>query len=128
MKRISILIISALSLLLSAVPTGAQPVGRRVELPVSDMVKTATFDGKGFLWIGTTAGLMRYDGYNFQQIRNTLKNPSILSDNGIEALAANGHGSLWIATDNGITRLELASLGSPAYRMPTPRQSLVYCT
>lgn len=127
MKRISILIISALSLLLSAVPTGAQPVGRRVELPVSDMVKTATFDGKGFLWIGTTAGLMRYDGYNFQQIRNTLKNPSILSDNGIEALAANGHGSLWIATDNGITRLELASLGSHVYRMPTPRQSLVYC-
>ena len=127
MKRISILIISALSLLLSAVPTGAQPVGRRVELPVSDMVKTATFDGKGFLWIGTTAGLMRYDGYNFQQIRNTLKNPSILSDNGIEALAANGHGSLWIATDNGITCLELASLGSHVYRMPTPRQSLVYC-
>ena len=127
MKRISILIISALSLLLSAVPTGAQPVGRRVELPVSDMVKTATFDGKGFLWIGTTAGLMRYDGYNFQQIRNTLKNHSILSDNGIEALAANGHGSLWIATDNGITCLELASLGSHVYRMPTPRQSLVYC-
>lgn len=127
MKRISILIISALSLLLSAVPTGAQPVGRRVELPVSDMVKTATFDGKGFLWIGTTAGLMRYDGYNFQQIRNTLKTPSILSDNGIEALAANGHGSLWIATDNGITCLELASLGSHVYRMPTPRQSLVYC-
>lgn len=127
MKRISILIISALSLLLSAVPTGAQPVGRRVELPVSDMVKTATFDGKGFLWIGTTAGLMRYDGYNFQQIRNTLKNHSILSDNGIEALAANGRGSLWIATDNGITCLELASLGSHVYRMPTPRQSLVYC-
>lgn len=127
MKRISILIISALSLLLSAVPTGAQPVGRRVELPVSDMVKTATFDGKGFLWIGTTAGLMRYDGYNFQQIRNTLKTPSLLSDNGIEALAANGHGSLWIATDNGITCLELASLGSHVYRMPTPRQSLVYC-
>ncbi|GJG68774.1 sensor histidine kinase [Prevotella lacticifex] len=127
MKRISILIISALSLLLSAVPTGAQPVGRRVELPVSDMVKAATFDGKGFLWIGTTAGLMRYDGYNFQQIRNTLKTPSLLSDNGIEALAANGHGSLWIATDNGITCLELASLGSHVYRMPTPRQSLVYC-
>ncbi|WP_288152860.1 ATP-binding protein [uncultured Prevotella sp.] len=127
MKRISILIISALSLLLSAVPTGAQPVGRRVELPVSDMVKAATFDAKGFLWIGTTAGLMRYDGYNFVQVRNTLKSPSKLSDNGIEGLAANGHGSLWIATDNGITRLELASLGSHVYRMPTPRQSLVYC-
>lgn len=127
MKRISILIISALALLLSAVPTGAQPVGHRVELPVSDMVKAATFDAKGFLWIGTTAGLMRYDGYNFQQIRNTLKNPSILSDNGIEGLAADNHGSLWIATDDGITRLELGYVHTQIYRMPTPRQSLVYC-
>lgn len=127
MKRISILIISALSLLLSAVPTGAQPVGRRVELPVSDMVKAATFDAKGFLWIGTTAGLMRYDGYNFVQVRNTLKSPSKLSDNGIEGLAADNHGSLWIATDDGITRLELGYVHTQIYRMPTPRQSLVYC-
>lgn len=127
MKRISILIISALSLLLSAVPTGAQPVGHRVELPVSDMVKAATFDAKGFLWIGTTAGLMRYDGYNFVQVRNTLKSPSKLSDNGIEGLAADNHGSLWIATDDGITRLELGYVHTQIYRMPTPRQSLVYC-
>lgn len=127
MKRISIFIISALSLLLSAVPTGAQPVGHRVELPVSDMVKAATFDAKGFLWIGTTAGLMRYDGYNFVQVRNTLKSPSKLSDNGIEGLAADNHGSLWIATDDGITRLELGYVHTQIYRMPTPRQSLVYC-
>jgi signal transduction histidine kinase/ligand-binding sensor domain-containing protein/DNA-binding NarL/FixJ family response regulator len=127
MKRISILILSALALLLSAVPTGAQPVGHRVELPVSDMVKAATFDAKGFLWIGTTAGLMRYDGYNFVQVRNTLKSPSKLSDNGIEGLAADNHGSLWIATDDGITRLELGYVHTQIYRMPTPRQSLVYC-
>lgn len=127
LKRFAILTFSALALLLSAVPTGAQPVGHRVELPVSDMVKAATFDGKGFLWIGTTAGLMRYDGYNFVQVRNTLKSPSKLSDNGIEGLAADNHGSLWIATDDGITRLELGYVHTQIYRMPTPRQSLVYC-
>ena len=127
LKRFAILTLSALSLLLSAVPTGAQLVGHRVELPVSDMVKAATFDGKGFLWIGTTAGLMRYDGYNFVQVRNTLKSPSKLSDNGIEGLAADNHGSLWIATDDGITRLELGYVHTQIYRMPTPRQSLVYC-
>lgn len=126
MKRISILIISALSLLLSAVPTERSLWATGWNCP-SDMVKAATFDAKGFLWIGTTAGLMRYDGYNFVQVRNTLKSPSKLSDNGIEGLAADNHGSLWIATDNGITCLELASLGSHVYRMPTPRQSLVYC-
>lgn len=127
LKRFAILILSALALLLSAVPTEAQPVGHRVELPVSDMVKAATFDAKGFLWIGTTAGLMRYDGYNFVQVRNTLKSPSKLSDNGIEGLAADNHGSLWIATDDGITRLELGYVHTQIYRMPTPRQSLVYC-
>lgn len=127
LKRFAILTLSALALLLSAVPTGAQPVGHRVELPVSDMVKAATFDAKGFLWIGTTAGLMRYDGYNFVQVRNTLKSPSKLSDNGIEGLAADNHGSLWIATDDGITRLELGYVHTQIYRMPTPRQSLVYC-
>ena len=37
-------------------------------------------DSKGFLWIGTSNGLVRYDGYNFKDYTHDPSKPESLSD------------------------------------------------
>lgn len=57
----------------------------------------------GFLWLGTEAGLVRFDGVEFQTFdRNSTP---ALPGNDIRALLATKDGSLWIATNAGLARL-----------------------
>lgn len=113
------------SLAIASVP--ATKYTRVVPLPVSDNVRVAVFDENGFLWIGTTAGLLRYDGYQFIQYRNTSSQPLTLSDNSIWSLSADGKGCLWVGTDNGVTRLDMRTGQTKIYPMPTARQKSVMC-
>ncbi|MBX7223696.1 MAG: protein kinase [Blastocatellia bacterium] len=58
-------------------------------------------DPKGFLWIGTSDGLNRYDGYRFQIYRNRPDDPQSLPNNDINALCVDRTGTLWIGTQGG---------------------------
>ena len=46
-------------------------------------------DRTGYLWIGTTNGLARYDGYGLQTFRSDYKNLNLLSDNSIVCITDN---------------------------------------
>ena len=59
-------------------------------------------DQLGFLWIGTTDGLYRYDGIQFKEFRHDRRNASSLSNNYIKALHEGKNGNLWIATKRGL--------------------------
>ena len=65
----------------------------------NNLVQAITQTRDGFLWVGTRAGLARFDGSQFlcYDSQNTpqLKNPSIT------ALCAGQDGALWIGTDGG---------------------------
>jgi len=61
-----------------------------------------TQDTQGFLWIGTSSGLYKYDGYSFKEYL-VKTNPSIINNNVI-ALLVDGD-NLWIGTKGGITIL-----------------------
>ena len=53
----------------------------------------------GYLWVGTSSGLARFDGARFV-VYGRFNTPSMNDDN-IRALSVVADGSLWIATDGG---------------------------
>lgn len=57
---------------------------------------------QGFIWLGTSNGLIRYDGYNFlQYVRNKNEEGSI-SNNHINTILEDNEKNLWIGTNNGL--------------------------
>lgn len=58
-------------------------------------------DRSGFLWVGTYAGLNRYDGYTFKLYTSDLSKPGSLADANIRALTLDASGALWVGTRSG---------------------------
>ena len=67
-------------------------------LPV-DTIKTICQHRKGYIWTGTSEGLVRFDGIKFK-VFNT-SNTSQLKSNDIIALKEDSSGNLWIGTNGG---------------------------
>ncbi len=59
-------------------------------------------DSKGFIWIGTQDGLVRWDGYRPKLFRHISGDTSSLPSNLINGLVSDGTGSLFVATSNGV--------------------------
>lgn len=61
-------------------------------------------DKKGFLWVGTSHGLNRYDGYTFVSYKNDPKNDGSISNNKIHSLYEDKKGVLWVGTSGGLNK------------------------
>ncbi|MEW6210351.1 MAG: two-component regulator propeller domain-containing protein [Acidobacteriota bacterium] len=66
----------------------------------SDHVRAISQDADGVMWLGTDAGLVRYDGRRVQRI--SAEGPLA---NRIRAIKLDLDGALWIATDAGAARV-----------------------
>ncbi len=68
----------------------------KTQMRINDILLTP----KQILWVGTNAGLYKYDFQKglSQPIKNSISNPYSLSDNGIRALYEDTEGGLWIGT------------------------------
>ncbi len=64
---------------------------------VSDIMK----DHNGFLWIGTAAGLSRFDGFRFKNFYSNTADKSSIISNQIESLVEDRHGNIWVQTNVG---------------------------
>lgn len=58
-------------------------------------------DRQGFLWIGTQAGLVRFDGSRFKVFRSEPDDPATLGGSYVRALLAASDGRLWVGTFSG---------------------------
>jgi signal transduction histidine kinase/ligand-binding sensor domain-containing protein len=82
-----------------------------------DAVRNLFQDSRGLLWIGTSAGLSRFDGREFRSYdtRDGLPSPRI------EAVAETPDGSIWVATSQGMARLRPAAsaIRAPLFTVET---------
>ncbi|MCW8822805.1 MAG: hypothetical protein OQK63_01890, partial [Ignavibacteriaceae bacterium] len=58
-------------------------------------------DSKGFIWFGTTYGLVRYDGKNFVVYRYNSVDTNSISFDDISCLFEDSKGNLWVGTFGG---------------------------
>ena len=59
-------------------------------------------DRDGLLWIGTDAGLLRFDGNSADLYRNDERDSNSISANKIVSLYSDGKGRTWVGTVNGL--------------------------
>ncbi len=89
-------------------------VGTADGLP-NDAVSALVQDSRGFLWIGTQGGLVRWDGYRFTLYENEPFNENTLIHNQIQTLFLDND-VLWIGTYGGLDRLDLKTHDFTHYR------------
>ncbi len=58
-------------------------------------------DSHGFMWIATSNGLDRYDGYDFIHFNSRNSGNALQSDN-VHCMEEDINGNLWIGTENGL--------------------------
>lgn len=66
------------------------------------MISSIFQDEKGFIWLGTENGLLRYDGYNFLKYTRDRNIAGSISNNHINVIYEDSDTNLWIGTSNGI--------------------------
>ena len=87
-----------------AATVGAKPIElRHITSPggfsntrVSDIHK----DRNGFIWIGTSSGLFRYDGYSMETFRGENNQQMSVLNNYVEDIQEDPQGRLWLFVDN----------------------------
>jgi len=58
-------------------------------------------DKKGWMWIGTSQGVCRFDGYRFTVFKNNPDDSTSLKGNLIRVIFEDSKGQLWIGTEDG---------------------------
>lgn len=59
-------------------------------------------DSEGYVWLGTTDGVARFDGHRLNTFRNDFSTPSRLSSNRVNCMA-DAPRYLWLGTNRGMT-------------------------
>jgi diguanylate cyclase (GGDEF)-like protein len=58
-------------------------------------------DRRGFMWMGTQSGLLRWDGYRARNYTADNKRPGSLPDNFVTAVHVDSRDNLWVGTSSG---------------------------
>ncbi|WP_221439518.1 two-component regulator propeller domain-containing protein [Roseateles oligotrophus] len=67
-------------------------------------------DRQGLVWIGTTHGLLRYDGRHFKKFAADLDRPEALDHPVVQVLLEDERtASMWVGTDAGLNQVDLRS-------------------
>lgn len=89
----------------------------------SDSVTATLQTRDGFLWIGTTAGLVRFDGIKFTPLAPDPSSRNIVT--GVTALCEDSNGFLWIGTQqNGLFELSHGQLSHFAKDQGLPSENV----
>ena len=68
---------------------------------ISNQVNTVLQDDEGFMWIGTTDGLQRFDGVRYKTFRHNSNNPYSIPSNPVLQLLLDNKRNLWVLLADG---------------------------
>ncbi|MDP6593183.1 MAG: two-component regulator propeller domain-containing protein [Candidatus Marinimicrobia bacterium] len=88
-----------------------------------NVIGSISDDNNGFVWLGTTEGLNRYDGYDVTVFSSNPFDSTALSGNRIWNLYKDSAGDLWAITDKG---LDLYRYGKDSFTRYTTASRPVY--
>ncbi len=74
------------------------------QLP-SNSVHRLFQDKEGYIWMGTSEGICRYDGYQVKTFRCDIYNPDRLTSNEIRCITEDFNHNIWIGTSEGLSIL-----------------------
>lgn len=123
MNRILIAIIAAITPLL----TGAapQPDLKFKQIGIAEGLSHTTVagiaqDARGYIWVATSDGLDRYDGYGFKVYRHNHSDSTSLADNALRLLRPDADGHLWIASANTLSLYDPSADRFVNHRLDAP--------
>ncbi|MGL5692966.1 MAG: ligand-binding sensor domain-containing protein, partial [Peptostreptococcaceae bacterium] len=64
-------------------------------------------DSKGYIWIGTSDGLNRYDGYNFKVYKYKKNSDISIASDYIFSIDEDANGNIWAGTISGVSKISL---------------------
>lgn len=74
-----------------------ESVGDNESIP-GGVISALLIDARGWLWIGTQKGLMRYDGYRFRKFVHRQNDPASLAGDFVRCLWSDAQGRIWAGT------------------------------
>lgn len=83
-------------------------IGEKQQLPV-DQVRRLTQDSRGFFWIGTDHGVYRYDGRNFVNLEDLVRNRKVSWSKVVNSLQIVNGSLLFIGSQGNFTVFNLRS-------------------
>ena len=70
-------------------------------------INTIHQDSRGYIWLGTLNGLIRYDGYTEKSYLHEPTDSLSISDSKINGIVEDQEGNLWITTQSHLNRFDL---------------------
>lgn len=86
----------------------------------SENVTSILQDSKGYIWIGTSDGLNKYDGYTFTKYRFDPFDPNSISQNWIYTIFEDSYGVIWVSSFEGFCKFDRATEKFTRYK-PSPK-------
>jgi len=94
-----------------------------LSIPSQSVITITTIfkDNDGYLWIGTTSGLIKYNPVSNKSVYylNDNTNPNSISSNQVASIYQDSFGQLWIGTlDGGLNKVDLGKQPIHSYKLP----------
>ncbi|WP_042273543.1 ligand-binding sensor domain-containing protein [[Clostridium] dakarense] len=68
-------------------------------------IKSIFQDSRGYMWLGTSDGLNKYNGHKFEVYKSKKDEENSLSGNQITDIEEDSKGNIWVATTKGLNRI-----------------------
>ena len=92
----------------------------------SDESGCLMIDHNGMLWMGSSNGLISFDGYLFKTYRSDAFSSGILPNNAVISLTEDHDYNIWIGTRDGLVRMDRKRGLFKTYRLPAKNQRIIY--